>query len=234
MSINLLEYKDKQHTLQDDLESFFWVLMYTCLRNFEHNRTQYVEDIGETVFEDCRWSRAENRYVGGLGKRSLVTSTLPDFKYFEIYGSEGLCVLFAAFRRAVKEYHNWVVDLEENLQEKFSSRGKSVNAGKAGRLAGGGGGNGNQKGNKSERTCQWHEEFLYAIATNKVPDTLALHHHDGIILLFDTALESDDLRLAQLAQGTLKRDRSESQSNDSITKRPKRSSQSKQPSSTRP
>lgn len=68
MSINLLHQSEKVHTLEDDLEAFFWVVFWVSLVYAESNRTsKAIQTILVEVF-----NQSLDEGKGGLHKHSLL------------------------------------------------------------------------------------------------------------------------------------------------------------------
>ncbi|KAG9227028.1 hypothetical protein CCMSSC00406_0009990 [Pleurotus cornucopiae] len=70
MSIDLLMGEKRPHRISDDLESFFWVVLYHSLLYLPHNKVNKLYEIITGVFEQYTYySEAK----GGLGKYAMVT-----------------------------------------------------------------------------------------------------------------------------------------------------------------
>jgi len=69
MSIRLLRNPTAFHELQDDLESFFYIVLYLALRYLPHNKVPELPVIMAKVFEEH--STMPTAVVGGMGKYSL-------------------------------------------------------------------------------------------------------------------------------------------------------------------
>ncbi|KIM35916.1 hypothetical protein M413DRAFT_449536 [Hebeloma cylindrosporum] len=70
MSIKLLKDPTDLHVLQDDLESFCYLVLYIALRYLPHNKVSTLADIMKNVFEN-HYDLADG-VCGGLGKTSMV------------------------------------------------------------------------------------------------------------------------------------------------------------------
>src|SRR4051812_35732825 len=73
MSVSLLQYPQKFHTLQDDIEAFFWVIIYVALRYmFQNNFLEgsLKEDLKYIFHTYRRNSRRQTK--GGDGKRTYL------------------------------------------------------------------------------------------------------------------------------------------------------------------
>jgi len=67
MSILFLEMPDKLQDLQDDLESFVYVVLYQVLHYMNHNKADNVCVIIQRVFNDY-FINANGTIQGGAGK----------------------------------------------------------------------------------------------------------------------------------------------------------------------
>ncbi|KAJ3516971.1 hypothetical protein NLJ89_g799 [Agrocybe chaxingu] len=73
MSGLLLINPYKLHTLQDDLESFFHVVLYYSLQYLPHNkRLDQVQDSITEIFKESRYQTYTGLYTGGKGKREMI------------------------------------------------------------------------------------------------------------------------------------------------------------------
>ncbi|KAF7439790.1 hypothetical protein PC9H_000126 [Pleurotus ostreatus] len=67
MSIAMLKRERRPHGVCDDLESFFWVILYYSLSYLPHNRVKDLDSIIQVIFEQYDWS-----HKGGSGKRDFL------------------------------------------------------------------------------------------------------------------------------------------------------------------
>ncbi|CAA7265452.1 unnamed protein product [Cyclocybe aegerita] len=73
MSGLLLMNPYKLHTLQDDLESFFHVILYYSLQYLPHNKQlDEVQYVITDIFKQCRYQTFTGLYIGGTGKQSML------------------------------------------------------------------------------------------------------------------------------------------------------------------
>ncbi|CAA7269074.1 unnamed protein product [Cyclocybe aegerita] len=73
MSSLILRYPEKVHDLQDDLESFFYVVLFFTLQYLPVNLSQAaLVDLMQSVFEECRLDRDLGVDVGGIAKKHLI------------------------------------------------------------------------------------------------------------------------------------------------------------------
>ena len=70
MSIKLLKNPTDLHELQDDLESFCYVVLYLALRYLPHNKVSVLPAIMKNVFE--HHYNVPNAVLGGGGKSAMV------------------------------------------------------------------------------------------------------------------------------------------------------------------
>ena len=73
MSIALLVYPDKRHDNQDDLKSFFFIILYFTLRFMNHSQLYDISRIMASLFDQCILC-ADGTPTGGEAKSSLCTS----------------------------------------------------------------------------------------------------------------------------------------------------------------
>ena len=99
MSTELLHTPGKVHTLYDDLESHFFVILYNALHFLKHVRPPGLNM--ESIFDDAFISPVTGFHYGGRGKRGMYDSH--DFT-FESKPLTGLiCALLELFR-SLKNY----------------------------------------------------------------------------------------------------------------------------------
>ncbi|KAF4607802.1 hypothetical protein EYR40_000137 [Pleurotus pulmonarius] len=67
MSIDMLKRERRPHGVCDDLESFFWVILYYSLSYLPHNRVKDLDFVIQVIFEQYDWS-----HKGGSGKRDFL------------------------------------------------------------------------------------------------------------------------------------------------------------------
>ncbi|KAF9494292.1 hypothetical protein BDN71DRAFT_1496587 [Pleurotus eryngii] len=70
MSIDLLDGARRAHKVSDDLESFFWVVLYYSLLYLPHNKTNQLGLIIPAIFEQYTYYEEAK---GGIGKSVAVT-----------------------------------------------------------------------------------------------------------------------------------------------------------------
>ncbi|TFK46136.1 hypothetical protein OE88DRAFT_1668323 [Heliocybe sulcata] len=82
VSCQLLINPRKIPALQDDLQSFFWTLLYTGLHLIPCSLSRMrLADMLKTVFDESRWDDGKGRTVGGREKYMVIcngTYILPD------------------------------------------------------------------------------------------------------------------------------------------------------------
>lgn len=95
MSAFLLENPEKIHRLQDDVESFFWVLLYHASRYLKNSiPVEKLDSMMKRIFDQVDPSFPGREDTGGMGKRNLISSLVP-----EAYG------FFSHQQRATDDAH---------------------------------------------------------------------------------------------------------------------------------
>ena len=109
MSSHLLSDAAKEHTVQDDIESFFWVLIYVGLYYLHLNQKHYVgpvEDIVTSIFNQGEYFEGIG-HVGGSRKKEFITGD-----YFRrtltFTDNEALTTFYQDFRAILWNYHTWL------------------------------------------------------------------------------------------------------------------------------
>ena len=74
MSIKLLKNPTDLHELQDDLESFCYVMLYLALRYLPHNKVSVLPAIMANVFE--HHYNMPTAVLGGAGKIAMVNDRI--------------------------------------------------------------------------------------------------------------------------------------------------------------
>ncbi|KAF4619828.1 hypothetical protein D9613_004764 [Agrocybe pediades] len=90
MSSYLLARPAKFHMLQDDIESFFWVTVYTILCFLPNNLTSHLKIVVETVFDEAQSGIHSASLMGGTGKLCHITSFYPLGLPLEVQDNEPL------------------------------------------------------------------------------------------------------------------------------------------------
>ncbi|KAI0337289.1 hypothetical protein BDW22DRAFT_1383880 [Trametopsis cervina] len=73
MSVLLLKEPRKRHSLLDDIESCYWLLLYMSLHHFENTAAATIIP----MFDDCVEGEDEHgiiQYIGGIAKKDFITS----------------------------------------------------------------------------------------------------------------------------------------------------------------
>ncbi|EPQ55650.1 hypothetical protein GLOTRDRAFT_75784 [Gloeophyllum trabeum ATCC 11539] len=149
----------KAHTRGDDLESSYWILLWTCLHHIRSNLAQpELYGIMRAVFDECEWDYRSNYYTGGKAKKLLLLSEeyIQDLTFA---GAPMLDILLYHLRVVFREYVQYVINYTDarnlrKLQE---------------RLSGG------------------HGDSRTAVQNNGVPVPETLRNSDRVIQLFATA-----------------------------------------------
>ncbi|KZT17991.1 hypothetical protein NEOLEDRAFT_1143936 [Neolentinus lepideus HHB14362 ss-1] len=74
ISCNLLQHPTARHTLQDDLESSFWVLLYACLSLIPSSLSTSGDlfQVMKDVFDHSSWQENKRYWVGGQHKLAVI------------------------------------------------------------------------------------------------------------------------------------------------------------------
>lgn len=102
MSFPLLSGMRKGHTVHDDIESVFWILLYILLNNFKCNLVPGDYHVLALAYGET-YMGGGGCEAGGVTKSYLVTYHKPIV--FE--GNTPLTDLVGEFREKVEEYHAW-------------------------------------------------------------------------------------------------------------------------------
>ena len=105
MSINLLHEPTELHELQDDLESFCYVVIYLALRYLPHNKVSMLPAIMTRVFE--HHYTVPSRVFGGGGKVSMVLTRGYIGKDLEFTDNEPLTSWIDMALRFLKDWYDY-------------------------------------------------------------------------------------------------------------------------------
>ncbi|KAF4579732.1 hypothetical protein EYR36_001551 [Pleurotus pulmonarius] len=72
MSVGLLQQPNKRHTTRDDLESFFWVILYYGLHYLPHTHRDSLAHMMKEVFDQYDFAERDGMARGGNNKDALV------------------------------------------------------------------------------------------------------------------------------------------------------------------
>ncbi|CAL1708971.1 unnamed protein product [Somion occarium] len=82
MSVMFLQDAKKGHDVHDDLESSFWVLLYTSLLHFEHNKGRVSDLNFFDEYEEYSEDGSGTRHAyGGLAKKGFLAGVIPQVKW---------------------------------------------------------------------------------------------------------------------------------------------------------
>ncbi|KIM35915.1 hypothetical protein M413DRAFT_449535 [Hebeloma cylindrosporum] len=123
MSIKLLKDPTDLHVLQDDLESFCYLVLYVALRYLPHSKVSTLADIVKNVFEN-HYDLAE-RVCGGLGKSSMVYDRNFIGRKLGFTDNQPLTNWIEVALNVIKDWYRYLNDLE---RQKFARPGPSFNA----------------------------------------------------------------------------------------------------------
>ncbi|KAF4563161.1 hypothetical protein EYR40_007126 [Pleurotus pulmonarius] len=76
MSFGLLRDPHKRHTARDDLESFFWVILYYGLHYMSHSLAKAIQGVLVDIFDKFSFTHPDGIARGGIAKVALVTSNV--------------------------------------------------------------------------------------------------------------------------------------------------------------
>ncbi|KIM35917.1 hypothetical protein M413DRAFT_32149 [Hebeloma cylindrosporum] len=123
MSIKLLDDPTTLHELQDDLESFCYVVLYTALRYLPHNHVTDLQTVIATVFEDHYTTRAEVR--GGGAKMAVVNGRGAIRRDLEFTDNQPLTNWIDVALEVIQDWYRYLDYLEK---QKSVRRGPSFSA----------------------------------------------------------------------------------------------------------
>lgn len=110
-------YPGKQHILQDDLESFVYVVLYHVLRYCNHSSLENLADTMIKIFDDYTVNAA-GVYTGGLAKGTLFSNHQYVLgRRFNFFDNPHLNSWFKYCIRAVGEWHRHAMAVMEDLVE---------------------------------------------------------------------------------------------------------------------
>ncbi|KAJ3516961.1 hypothetical protein NLJ89_g792 [Agrocybe chaxingu] len=108
MSGLLLVDPYKPHTLQDDLESFFHIILYYSLQCLPHSKQpDEVQHIITDIFEQCRHRPFTGLYIGGTGKQSVILFPT-SLGVLTLTDNEPLTEWILSAQRALKSFYLYV------------------------------------------------------------------------------------------------------------------------------
>jgi len=106
MSIDVLRNIGKLHTVQDDLESFFWVVLYGIVRYMETTKKYHLEDAMHTVFD--YYNTIGNTVKGGHTKADFLQTCDPFGENFHVVANPSLTWFIRSFRSMVLDYSTYL------------------------------------------------------------------------------------------------------------------------------
>lgn len=188
MSSEILWEPGKDHELQDDFQSFFWVLLWACIRYLPSSIPD--ADIAGTLFEIFdRYTRSSHGTTGGVKKRTIIQFGLVEIDRFFVLHNNPAAHDFL---------HNFCV----NIQRWLNCSGRRPVM--VERVRTGGQGPKDVQGEKKEDVDEAGNDVSNSITDHnrgKVNeaecqqtqlDSQALHYSKHIMRLFKTLLEERD------------------------------------------
>ena len=113
MSGRLLHAPSLFHILQDDFESFFYLVLFVSLCLFKTNLAEH-KTIIDNVFADSTYDYSENAYVGGAHKQLLISQGWYISKPPLIFiGNAALTSWITTTRLALRSYYSLEYDAAE-------------------------------------------------------------------------------------------------------------------------
>ncbi|KAF8056974.1 hypothetical protein FPV67DRAFT_633928 [Lyophyllum atratum] len=105
MSCNLLSERRKIHTIQDDMESFVYVVLYYALRYFRHSEPDSTAALIREIFES-QSTLLDGTVIGGRRKHGVINLGMRYLgnKYDFRFGSKPLDLWHRAAFEAVKDW----------------------------------------------------------------------------------------------------------------------------------
>ncbi|CAA7269107.1 unnamed protein product [Cyclocybe aegerita] len=115
----------KIHTLQDDIESFFYVIFYYGLHFLHHNLDdEEVQRIISKVFQESSYDHVLRQFTGGDGKRAMIMHRRYITQRFTFTDNPALSHWFDDARKALASYHKWVDSVEEFRLAELDAKAK--------------------------------------------------------------------------------------------------------------
>ncbi|KAG5646473.1 hypothetical protein DXG03_003523 [Asterophora parasitica] len=96
--------REKVHTIQDDMESLFYVIFYHCVRYFPHSKATATIYIIENIFQN-RGKYADGTVVGGDNKRGMILNQAhigDDFRFTAEPLQEWLVLIVSALQQWIE------------------------------------------------------------------------------------------------------------------------------------
>ena len=108
MASQLLRNPHKLQDLQDDLESFFYLIFFLALTELPiKGLPEGPATIVDAVFGSCTWRESIEEWVGGDGKNSMITSSAHIGTSYDFPGNRPLTGWIMATLDALEEYYHW-------------------------------------------------------------------------------------------------------------------------------
>ena len=123
MSIKLLKNPSDLHELQDDLESFCYVMLYLALRYLPHNKVSVLPAIMAKVFE--HHYNVPTAVLGGEGKSAMVHDQSYIGPDLEFTNNEPLTTWIQIALIVIKD---WYYYLDYLRRRKYALPGTSINS----------------------------------------------------------------------------------------------------------
>lgn len=168
MSVFLLEKPHKVQDLQDDIESFFYVILYHVIRYMNHNKLSEVTNIMEKVFDDYT-EHADGQLTGGSGKSGMITRRLHVEKDFEIPSNRPLNSWLQYMLNSLKE---WLFHIESFDKPCYWAEDKDDDGGEI--VSANQDETGNMGVGPNSKAASFHQRAVNPLAAS---EHLKLHNH---------------------------------------------------------
>ena len=126
MSIKLLKNPTDLHELQDDLESFCYVVLYLVLRYLPHNKVSVLPAVMTTVFEEHYNLPTGAR--GGNGKFAMIHGQGDIGPDLEFTNNEPLTTWIQIALIVIKDWYYYLEHLGQSSRQQYMLPGTSINA----------------------------------------------------------------------------------------------------------
>ncbi|KAF9554510.1 hypothetical protein CPC08DRAFT_672124 [Agrocybe pediades] len=115
-SAYLLSRPWKFHTLQDDIESFYWVILYVILRYMKHNYLSSIEEDINYIFKEYKGNDVD-KITGGNGKIAQLQGDVFAYHSFAIINNKALTKFCRGAEKMFLIHHQLLVNTRANVRE---------------------------------------------------------------------------------------------------------------------
>ncbi|PPQ92796.1 hypothetical protein CVT25_003907 [Psilocybe cyanescens] len=118
MSIGLLTNPAKIHHVQDDMESFFWLVLYHILRYMKHDKVTELEVIMDAIFDQfTKAPKTGALETGGVGKLGLLAMGTYIGSDFEVAGNQPLTDFYDSGRKIWKAWYSYIGERQDDINK---------------------------------------------------------------------------------------------------------------------